>query len=318
MDLYTALSGSFTEEDRQTNLIASLGENIAHAAMYDSFIGYEQTKQELLDTLDDFDNSCIAESYFCMENWDTGMEGVFKDLWFKFVQFIKRIVNHIRVMWDHFVNGNSRSKRYLERMNVELKSGLKPLNWMAFADTTGLIYTPYEFEELLRLCTKIETVLTTIYRKNDFELDSVMDFDTYGITFKDNRLVQKGVQDEYRTPKFEINIQPKTMSYKRAGWSSSVFAGILGKLIAILEFNIEKDFKFIQFQDSMEKLIHRGGSDGSKYDPEKITRLTNAIRSVVAMCNFMSDTINKLSQQMVLGCKALETPIPEARKDVVY
>lgn len=317
MDLYTVLGASLSQEDLQTNLIASKGEDKSILAIYESFTDYEHAKQELLDALENFDSS-YTESYFSLENWETGFEGVIGDLWFKFVQFIKRIVAHLGVMWDHFVNGNSRQKRYLEQMRLTIKSIAKPLNWSAFGDASGLLYTPYEFDDLLKICSKVEVVLTSIYRKNDFELDSIMDFDSYGITFKDNRLINRNEKDEYATPKFYVGIEPKTMTYKRAGWNPSNFSGMLDKLIDRLEFNIEKDFKFIQFKDSMEKLIHRGGGDGSKYEPEKVMRLTSSIKSVVAMCNFLTGSINSMAKQMVLGCKALETTVPTQREDKVY
>ena len=315
MDLLTSIGSVMDPKDLKFNQLAARGEDIVSLEVSNS-------DYFLFDSLNElslyFQEEFMPETnFFSLENWDNGLEGMLSDAWFKFVQFVKRIVRTIKTAITHFITGVSRRLRYFKEMKVEIRG--KALNWEAFYELKTMAYTYRDFEELIRALNIVKKTLNTMFGKQDFDLDSIMDFREWGITFV-NGAVYKNEREE-SDHKFDLGytrVGNKTMY--ELGWRDTNLTDVVDKFCDILEYDIKKDYDYVRFQSAMDTLIRdteNSKSTNGKY--EEIRRLHNIVLSVSKMVQYCISTTWNMGSQLELMLRALQKPSENLkRSDTVY
>lgn len=282
----------------------------------DSTAQYKRERAELLFLLAESDTEIQMLGCFALENFESGMEGFVGDLWFKFIQLVKRIIGQVRVMIQHFLDGINGSKRYLEAMRVTLRGG-NLLNWDKMFGSTVDAYDTRTFQEALDASEIMEGVLRDLFKNPSFDLDGITKFQKWGITFSNGRVIRDH-QEPSSATSFDLDFNSNSLvPLRKLGWNQSYTVTLLDQLISHLEFHNEKDYLFVDFKSAAETLIRKGEHD-SQQDPEKIRKMSNSIRTASAIIVYLTSTITFMSNQMVSMMKLLEEPVKEARDASVY
>jgi hypothetical protein len=279
--------------------ISFISESTVFSRMIAADYMYAAARNDLvIDTLGSYTETDYVIDLFS-NDMTNGLEGFISDMWFKFVQFVKRIIANTGVMFKHFVNGLTSKNAYLETRYNDL-FGMHP-------DVSGMLtfvasaYTPTNFKTMIDLIGLVEKVLGQVLAKPDLDLDSVTDFAKHGITFRNGRVYKNSTLSR---ASFSFNIdQVNQRSMVAIGWNSSNFLPHLKLLLDKLDFNDDKDYMFVDFKSNMERLV-RKTERSANADSDVIRRLTNTITTVSEMMVFTTDTYKQLTGQMVAMVKA--------------
>ena len=316
MDLLSVLGDHMSPIELESNKIAAKGDQDLFFAILENDYKFSEAIEELKSLSSNMNEDEISFGYFSLENWESGVEGLIGDAWFNFVQFVKKVVRTIRTALNHFFSGMTLRLRYMEKMKIKLLN-VRDLNVEAFEHSTTPAYSKNDFIDLFRGLEIVRRTLNSLFMKQDFDLDGIMEFRQYGITFV-NGAVHRDLGDNTRSSIFDLGYkQDATKELFKLGWNFSALPGALDKLIEFTKYDLQKDFDFIKFQSAMDKLI-RSKEKEAKTDWDEIRRLTNIAKTVSSMVSYNANTIWKMSRQMVTMLKALEEPIPEARSSDVY
>lgn len=315
MDL-SILGEQYTPYELNANAIAAKGPQNLFFEICDHDYKFSEAMEDLKNLLSDFDENCENAEYFSLENWSNGIENIIGDAWFNLVQFIKRLVRTIRTAINHFLSGMTMRLIYLEKMKVKLHT-VQDLNISAMEHTITPAYTRNDFIELFKGLEAIRRTLTNLFMKQDFDLDGIMDFRQYGITFV-NGAINKNYGNDVRSSVFDLGFkQDASKEAAKLGWNISSIPFALEKLIEYVKYDIQKDYDYIKFQAAMDRLIRTKEKDAKK-DFDEIKRLTNVAKSMASMVAYSANTTWKMSKQMVTMLKALESPPKEQRSGNVY
>lgn len=316
MDILTPIGSQLDPFELQANVIAAKGNDILFLNIYEEDYKYTEALEDLNNLLFTLSNDECDLGFFSLENWDNGTEGFIGDMWFNFVEFIKKIVRTIRTIISHFLQGMSFKLHYLEDMSTKLR-GSSNLNIANFENTKMLAYSKSDFEDILRALDILKRTLNSLFTKQDFDLDSIMDFRKYGIVFNKGAIV-KDIGNGKTSTEFSFGYdQDGTKSLYKLGWNMSAISPLLDRLIETVKYDIKKDFEYVNFQSAMDKLI-RNKDQETKRDYNEITRLTNIAKSMAAMVSYNTKITWKLVKQMTDMLKALEAPIKEPRNGDIY
>lgn len=316
MDILTSIGSHLDPFELQANAVASQGNDILFLNMYEEDYKYTEALENLNALLFSFSNSECELGFFSLENWNNGTEGFIGDMWFNFVEFIKKIVRTIRTLISHFLQGMSFKLHYLEDMSIKLR-GSNNFNILNFENTKMLAYSKSDFEDILNALDILKRTLDSLFNKQDFDLDSIMDFRKYGIVFNKG-VVVRDIGNGKSSTEFSFGYdQDGTKTLYKLGWNMSAVSPLLNRLIDTVKYDIKKDFEYVKFQSAMDKLI-RNRDQETKRNYEEIVRLTNIAKSMSSMVAYNTKITWKLVKQMIGMLKALEEPIKEPRKSEVY
>ena len=316
MDILTAIGSQMDPLELQSNAVASKGDNQLFLDIYEQDYLYSEAIEELHDLMSTLTNEESSLNFFAMERWDNGMEGIIGDAWFNFVEFVKKVVRTIKTAITHFMQGMGFKLRYLEDMRIKLR-GSGRFNIANFENATMMAYSKNDYEEIFRALALLRRTLDTLFNKQDFDLDGIMDFRQYGIVFVQGAVV-KGLGADNHSSEFSFGFkQDSTKSLYKLGWNFSNVGPALDRLVEVLRYDLKKDFEYIRFQSAMDKLIRSKGNEKTK-DYEEIRRLTNITKSMAAMVSYNTNLTWKITRQMISMLKALEEPVKEVRTDEVY
>lgn len=306
MDLISTLGSTFTTDQLKVNTDIANGKNIWFDMMEADY-QYTMECNAIIACMEEMNNAAETVDFFSLENYEAGIEGFISDAWFKFIQFVKKVVAHVKVMFNHFWSGINRKQAYLEDMKIKLR-GSSNFNWLELRDTELIGYNPERFHTVLKMCEKIETVLEKVFKNSEFNLDDIRDFVIYGIEFENGLVKKDGVKNEYLydAKKFNLGLEPNAdKSLGLLGWTEEVTLKMLEQLLGHLQFHNQKDYLFIKFQYATEALIRQKENDKS-YDRDQITRLRNTIQTTTSMMLYLTKLINTCTDQMIRMCHALE------------
>lgn len=302
--------------EAKVNAIASKGTDAVFLEIYEHDYRFSEAIEELNSLLPELSLSETNINFFSLENWDNGIEGLIGDMWFNFVEFVKKVVRTIKTAISHFLQGTRFRLNYFEDMRIKLRGNIN-FNILNFESTTTLAYSKTDFEEILRALDILRRTLNTLFNKQDFDLDGIMEFRQYGIVFNKGAVV-KDLGTGQRSSQFDLGFnQVAGKSLDRLGWNMSALVPMLDRLVEVVKYDLKKDYEFIRFQSAMDKLI-RTKEQEAKRDYDEIHRLTNITKSMAAMVSYNATTTWKLTRQMVTMLKALEAPIKQARSENVY
>ena len=317
MDILSSIGSQLDPLELQVNEIAAKGNDLVFFNIYEHDYRYSEAMEELNVLLSSLTEEELSCNYFSLENWEGGMEGLIGDAWFNFVEFIKKVVRTIKTAISHFIQGMGFKLKYLENMRIKLRGDLNSFNIMNFESTKMLAYTKADYEELFRALDLLRRTLDTLFNKQDFDLDGIMDFRQYGIVFNNGAIVRDlGNGQKSSEFTFDIN-QVGNKDLSQLGWNTSTLIPMLDRLVEVLRYDMKKDFDYIRFQGAMDKLI-RNKTNEKKRDYEEIRRLTNIARSMAAMVSYNTNITWKMVRQMIGMLKALEAPVKKIRDDEVY
>ena len=319
MDFLTTLGSSLTPDQMKVNTDLANGKSIWFDMMEADY-QYTIECDILTSYLEEMNDATEIVNFFSLENYEEGLEGFISDTWFKFVQFVKKVVAHVKVMFNHFWTGINRKEAYLKDMKVKLR-GSGNFNWLAMRDTELVGYNPERFGIVLKVCDKIQEVLEKVFKDSEFSLDDIRDFTSYGIEFENGLIKKDGVKSEYTydAKKFNLGLDPNAdKSLGLLGWTEELTLKCLDDLLGHLKFHNQKDYLFIKFQYATEALIRQKENDTTS-TREQINRLRNTIQTTTSMMLYITKLINTCTDQMVRMCRALEKEeIEEPRQEVEW
>ena len=316
MNILDTIGSQLDPTDMQINKVAAEGMNSMFLQMYEHEYRFFEAIEELNSFMPEFTKRESDLNFFSLENWDNGMEGVIGDMWFNFVQFIKKVIRAIKTAVEHFFKGIGFRLRYFEDMRIKLR-GNNNFNIGNFESTTTMAYSKSDYEDLFRALDCLRRTLNSLFSKQDFDLDGIMDFRQYGIVFV-NGAVVKDLENGRRSSEFDLGFKrDATKPLYRLGWNMSAIMPMLDRLVETIKYDMKKDFEYIRFQSAMDRLVRTKEQEARK-DYNEIHRLTNITKSMAAMIAYNTSTTWKMSSQMAVMLKALEAPMPAARSSEVY
>ena len=316
MDLLSTLGSSFNEYELKANEIAAKGDQDLFLSILEQDYKFSEAIEELKNCLFETNDFNTNIGYFSLENWENGTEGLIGDAWFNFVQFVKKVVRTIRTALNHFFSGMTLRLKYMESMKVKLHN-VRELNIMEFSGTITPAYTKNDFIDLFRGLESVRRTLNSLFMKQDFDIDGIMEFRNYGITFV-NGAINKDIGNDMKSTVFDLGYkQDASKEIGKLGWTIDAIPGVLDRLIEFVKYDLSKDYDYVKFQSAMDRLI-RNHENSAKTDWDEIRRLTNIAKTISAMVSYNATTVWKMSKQMVTMLKALEKPIPEQRSSEVF
>ena len=316
MDILSSIGSQLDPLELQVNEVAAKNPDHVFLNIFEYDYRYSEALEELNTLLTSNTEQDFSYNYFSLENWDGGMEGLIGDAWFNFVEFIKKVVRTIKTAISHFIQGMGFKLKYLEDMRIKLRSG-KEFNILEFESTKMMAYTKADYESLFRALDLLRRTLDTLFNKQDFDLDGIMDFRQYGIVFNNGAIV-RDLGNDQKSSEFSFGYkQVGNKDLGQLGWNMSSIVTMLDKLVEVLRYDMKKDFDYIRFQSAMDKLI-RDKTNEKKRDYEEIRRLTNIAKSMAAMVAYNTNITWKMTRQMTGMLKALEAPVKKPREDEVY
>ena len=316
MDILESIGSQLDPHELEANEIASKGSDLVFLNIYEHDYRFYEAMEDLKGLLSSLTEKEFSVNYFSLENWDNGMEGLIGDAWFNLVEFIKKVVRTIKTAISHFIQGMGFKLRYLEDMRIKLRGGTQ-FNILNFDNTKMLAYSKSDYEELFRALDILKRTLDSLFNKQDFDLDGIMEFRQYGIVFNQGAIV-RDMGNGQRSSEFSFGIkQVGDKALNQLGWSMSSLTPMLDRLVEVVRFDMKKDFDYIRFQGAMDKLI-RNKTNEQKRDYEEIRRLTNIAKSMAAMVSYNTNITWKMTRQMIGMLKALEAPVKKVRDDEVY
>lgn len=317
MDFLSILGSELTPDQIKSNSEFSENKNNIPAIMeadYNLLINQSNIASFMSETSIATD---IVE-YFALENFELGMEGFLGNLWFKFVQFIKKLLDHIAVMFTHFFTGINRKAVYLDSMKIKLQTS-KEFNWMGLHSATIRAYDPESFHDILSACELMQKVLIHLFDDKEFDLDSISDFSKYGISFEKGCVKKNGLGDKYSPSEFDLGYRMQSdITLGKMGWDGAKVAKLCDELCNQLKFHKDKDYLFIKYKYAMESLV-RNKEQEKSVDREYVNKITQTVKSATSILLYITRLINECSSQMVAMCKILEsTPDKEPNRNVEY
>lgn len=319
MDLLTSLGSDLTLDQLKINSDLSVGKDIWRDMVEADYL-YTLEYEWIQAFLEESNNAKEIVNYFALENYEQGLEGFIGDAWFKFVQFVKKVIAHIKVMFNHFWSGINRKEAYLRNMKIKLR-GSSHFNWLKLRDTELIGYNADTFEKVLKICEKIESLLSKLFADNNLDLDDNRDFVIYGIEFEKGLIKKDGVSSQYfyDAKKFDLGIRPNAdKALGLVGWNEDSVLRMLDALVEHLKFHNKKDYLFIQFEHAMEALIRRKEHE-TNIDRDQINRLRNTIQTATSIMLHLTKLINTCTNQMVKMCNILETEdAPKPKQEVEW
>lgn len=302
--------------EAKVNSVAAKGDEAIFLEIYEHDYRFSEAIEELNNLLPELSTTEININYFSLENWDNGVEGLIGDMWFNFVEFVKKVIRTIKTAIAHFIQGTRFRLNYFEDMRIKLRAS-NNFNILNFENTTTLAFSKTDFEEVLRALDILRRTLNSLFNKQDFDLDGIMEFRQYGIVFNRGAIV-KDLGSGQKSSQFDLGFnQVAGKTLDRLGWNMSALVPMLDRLVEVVKYDLKKDYEYIRFQGAMDKLI-RTKEHEAKRDYEEIHRLTNITKSMAAMVSYNASMTWKLTRQMVTMLKALEAPVKQARSENVY
>lgn len=316
MDLLYTLGESLNPLELKANEIASKGDTDLFLAIFEHDYKFAEDIENLKNYINELDETNIYFGYFSLENWNNGTEGLISDAWFNFVQFVKKVVRTIRTALNHFFSGMTLRLRYMEKMKINLHT-VQTFNIDEFSSTITPAYSRNDFIDLFGGLESVRRTLNSLFLKQDFDIDGIMEFHKYGITFVNGAIV-RDLGNNSKSSIFDLGFkQDASKEITKLGWSFNAIPEALSRLIEFVKYDLQKDFEYVKFQSAMDKLI-RNHEKSAKTDWDEIRRLTNIAKTISAMVSYNATTVWKMSKQMVTMLKALEKPIPEQRSSEVF
>ena len=317
MDILTSIGSQFDPMELQINSVASKGAPDIFFNIYEHDYRYTEAMEDLFSLCFSLTENEFSTNYFSLENWENGMEGLIGDAWFNFVEFVKKIVKTIKTAITHFLQGMGFKLRYLEDMRIKLRNSSNKFNILNFENTTILAFSKSEYEDSFRALDLLRRTLDTLFNKQDFDLDGIMEFRQYGIVFNRGAIV-KDIGNGQSSSEFSFGFKQEAgKTLDRLGWNMSTLVPMLDRLVEVLKYDLKKDFEYIRFQGAMNKLV-RTKEHEAKKDYEEIRRLTNITKSMASMVSYNTNLTWKLTRQMIGMLKALEEPVKEIRNGDVH
>lgn len=317
MDILTSIGSQLDPLELQTNAIASKGAEHIFFNMYEHDYRYTEALEELTSLCSSLSDQELSINYFSLENWEDGMEGLIGDAWFNFVEFVKKVVRTIKTAITHFFQGMGFKLRYLEDMRIKLRNTSNQFNIVNFENATMLAFTKSDYEDAFRALDLLRRTLDTLFNKQDFDLDGIMEFRQYGIVFNRGAVV-KDLGNGQSSSEFSFGFKQEAgKTLDRLGWNLSTLVPMLDRLVEVLKYDLKKDFEYIRFQSAMNKLIRTKDQEVKK-DYEEIRRLTNITKSMASMVSYNTSLTWKLTRQMIGMLRALEAPVKEVRDGDVH
>ncbi len=316
MNILDSIGSQLDPVDIQINEIVSKGSDALFLQMYEHEYRFFEAIEELDSLMPEFTRRETELNFFSLENWDNGAEGLVGDMWFNFVQFIKKVVRTIKTAVTHFLTGMGFRLRYFEDMRIKLR-GNNNFNVANFESTTTLAYSKSDYEDLFRALDCLRRTLNSLFGKQDFDLDGIMDFRQYGIVFVNGAIV-KDLGNGKRSSEFDLGFdRDASKPLYKLGWNMSALMPMLDRLVEAIKYDTKKDYDYIRFQSAMDRLVRTKEQEARK-DYNEIHRLTNIAKSMASMIAYNTRTTWKMSSQMSVMLKALEVPVKTTRTDVVY